>query len=39
MLRMWCLGTVLLFSASFAWGQDLPLSGVLLDGKGWELVS
>ena len=38
MLRTWCLGTVLLLISSFAFGQDLPLSGVLLDGKDWELV-
>lgn len=39
MLRTWCLGTVLLFTSSFAYGQDLPLSGVLVEGKNWELVS
>lgn len=39
MLRTWCLGTVLLLTSSFALGQDLPLSGVLVDGKNWELVS
>jgi gluconolactonase len=39
MLRTWCLGTVLLLTSSFAFGQDLPLSGVLVDGKNWELVS
>lgn len=39
MLRTWCLGTVLLLTSSFAYGQDLPLSGVLVEGKNWELVS
>ncbi len=39
MLRTWCLGTVWLLTSSLAYGQDLPLSGVLLEGKGWELVS
>jgi len=39
MLRTWCLGTILLLTSSFAYGQDLPLSGVLVEGKDWELVS
>lgn len=39
MLRTWCLGTMLLLTSSFAFGQDLPLSGVLIEGKNWELVS
>ncbi len=39
MLRTWCVGAVLLVTSNFAFGQDLPLSGVLLEGKGWELVS
>lgn len=39
MLRTWCLGTILLLASSLTYGQDLPLSGVLVEGKNWELVS
>lgn len=39
MLRTVCLGLLWLFTSSLAFGQDLPLSGVLIEGQNWELVS